>query len=146
MAFAFAVIDTVRREQPQLFDAAWADQVRSMLAEAVECETLFADDVLSGGVVGLTRSEMRRYLEYVADQRLAMLGIPPLYQASKPLCVHGAAGCAGAHELLRATRLGLPGCRRRRDLLRRVILKEAGASQGIFGKRRSGPDSRAADP
>jgi ribonucleoside-diphosphate reductase beta chain len=84
MGFAFAVIETVRREQPQLFNAAWAKEVRSMLAEAVECEAQFADDVLAGGIAGLTRSEMRCYLEYVADQRLAMLGLPPLYGSTNP--------------------------------------------------------------
>lgn len=84
MAFAFAVIDTVRREEPHLFDAQWAHDVREMISEAVECESAFADDVLSGGVVGLTRREMREYLEYVADQRLATLGLPALYGVRNP--------------------------------------------------------------
>jgi hypothetical protein len=39
---------------------------------------IVADDMLAGGVIGLTRSEMRQYLEYVADQRFAMLGLPQL--------------------------------------------------------------------
>jgi ribonucleoside-diphosphate reductase beta chain len=55
-----------------------------MIAEAVECEASFADDVLSGGVAGLTRREMRQYLEYVADQRLTMLGLPPRYHSRNP--------------------------------------------------------------
>lgn len=84
MAFAFEVIDTVRREEPHLFDAQWAGQVRSMIEEAVECESQFAADVLSGGVVGLTRREMRQYLEYVADQRLIMLGLPIRFGARNP--------------------------------------------------------------
>jgi ribonucleoside-diphosphate reductase beta chain len=84
MAFAFAVIETVRREEPQLFDAEWARNVREMIADAVECESAFADDVLSEGVVGLTRREMREYLEYVADQRLTTLGLSPLYNARNP--------------------------------------------------------------
>jgi ribonucleoside-diphosphate reductase beta chain len=84
MAFAFTVIDTVRREEPELFDAAWAAEVRAMLHEAVECETQFAEDVLSGGVVGLTRQEMRQYLEYVADQRARLLELPVLYGATNP--------------------------------------------------------------
>ena len=45
-----------------------------MIEEAVECEASFADDVLSEGVVGLTRIEMRQYLQYVADQRLDHAG------------------------------------------------------------------------
>jgi len=84
MAFAFEVLDTVRGEEPGLFDGRWARSVTQMLEEAVDCEARFADDVLSGGVVGLTRSEMRQYLEYVADQRLVMLGLPKRYQASNP--------------------------------------------------------------
>jgi ribonucleoside-diphosphate reductase beta chain len=63
MSFAFEVIRTVRMEQPKLFDAEWAPTVRDMVATAVDCESLFADDVLSGGVVGMTRREMRQYLE-----------------------------------------------------------------------------------
>ncbi|MDR2216188.1 MAG: ribonucleotide-diphosphate reductase subunit beta [Nevskiaceae bacterium] len=84
MAFAFEVLRTVRREQPELFDAQWAAQVRQMLSDAVDCESQFAEDVLSGGVVGMTRAEMRQYLEYVADQRLAQLELPPLYGSKNP--------------------------------------------------------------
>jgi ribonucleoside-diphosphate reductase beta chain len=84
MAFAFEVINTVRREEPHLFDASWAQQVQAMIEEAVDCESAFADDVLSGGVVGLTRREMRQYLEYVADQRLRALRLPPRYHARNP--------------------------------------------------------------
>jgi ribonucleoside-diphosphate reductase beta chain len=84
MAFAFAVIRTVRAEEPELFDEVWRSQACAMIEEAVECESQFADDVLSGGVAGLTRSEMRQYLEYVADQRCAILGLPQRYQARNP--------------------------------------------------------------
>jgi ribonucleoside-diphosphate reductase beta chain len=84
MAFAYEVLRTVRHEEPELFDAHWAAQVRSMIEEAVECEVSFADDVLSGGVAGLTRIEMRQYLQYVADQRLGLLGLPPIYGARNP--------------------------------------------------------------
>ena len=84
MAFAFEVIQTVRREEPHLFDAEWERQVQAMIEDAVDCESQFADDVLSGGVVGLTRREMRQYLEYVADQRLIMLGLPIQYNARNP--------------------------------------------------------------
>jgi ribonucleoside-diphosphate reductase beta chain len=84
MAFAFEVINTVRREEPHLFDTAWARDVTAMLEEAVDCESQFADDVLSGGIVGLTRREMRQYLEYVADQRLATLRLPKRFGANNP--------------------------------------------------------------
>ncbi len=84
MTFAFAVIDTVRREEPHLFDTEWEAQVRTMIADAVECESQFAEDLLSGGVAGLTRIQMRQYLEFVADQRLCILGLAPQYNARNP--------------------------------------------------------------
>jgi len=84
MAFAFEVIRSVRDEQPELFDTGWADAVRTMLADAVECETRFAEDVLSYGVVGMSPADMRQYLEYVADQRLHRLELEPLYGARNP--------------------------------------------------------------
>ncbi|MES1195755.1 MAG: ribonucleotide-diphosphate reductase subunit beta, partial [Steroidobacter sp.] len=78
------VINTVRREEPHLFDASWEQQVQAMIEEAVECESAFAEDVLSGGVVGLTRHEMRQYLQYVADQRLLALQLPACYNVRNP--------------------------------------------------------------
>ena len=84
MTFAYEVIKTVREEEPELFDDSWAREVLTMIEEAVECEIAFADDVLSGGVVGLTRLEMREYLQYVADQRLLMLQLPIRFGSRNP--------------------------------------------------------------
>ncbi len=84
MAFAFAVIRTTRDEEPELFDDALRHDVVQMLDEAVECEMQFAQDVLSGGVAGLSPKDMRQYLQYCADQRLAQLGMPKHYGASNP--------------------------------------------------------------
>src|SRR5215213_9871151 len=64
MAFAFDVVETVREEEPDLFDDELAQQIRQMLREAIACETQFAQDVLVGGVAGLSPIEMRQYLEY----------------------------------------------------------------------------------
>jgi len=84
MAFAFEVVRTVRAEEPELFDEAMRTQVEEMLEDAIACETQFAEDVLSGGVVGLSAKEMRQYLEYCADQRLAQLDLPKKYGAKNP--------------------------------------------------------------
>ena len=85
MAFAFDVVDTVRRQEPDLFDQRMAGQVREMLAEAVDCEAQFAEDLLGRGVPGLSLADMRAYLEHVADRRLAQLGLEPRYGSANPL-------------------------------------------------------------
>lgn len=84
MAFAFEVIRTVREEEPGLFDDALKAEVVRMLEEAVDCESAFAEDVLGGGVAGLSPRDMRQYLEYLADQRLAQLGLPRRFGARNP--------------------------------------------------------------
>ncbi len=84
MAFALDVIKEVRNEEPELFDDSLHRQIVSMIDEAVECEMQFADDILSGGVSGLSVGDMRQYLEFVADQRLVMLGMQKVYGAKNP--------------------------------------------------------------
>lgn len=84
MEFAFKSIEIVRAEEPDLWDDALADQVVEMMKEAVECEMMFAEDVLSGGVHGLSLSDMRQYLEFVADARCVTLGIPTIYGSENP--------------------------------------------------------------
>lgn len=84
MAFAFEVVETVRKEDPELFDDEMERQVVQMLEEAVDCEMQFAEDILGGGVPGLSTGDMRAYLEYVADQRLANLGLPTRFHSKNP--------------------------------------------------------------
>jgi len=84
MQFALEVVDCVRREEPELFDDTLKADVMRMIEEAVECETLFAKDLLGQGVPGLSVTDMRTYLEFVADQRLANLGFSPRFGSKNP--------------------------------------------------------------
>jgi ribonucleoside-diphosphate reductase beta chain len=82
--FAFEVINTVRAEKPDLFDLQFERQIVNMLEEAIECEVAFAEDLLGQGVAGLSLADMRRYLEFIADQRLQALGIRRRYGSRNP--------------------------------------------------------------
>lgn len=84
MNFALEVVNTVRAEEPELFDAELEAQIKDMMDEAVECEYQFAADVLSEGVQGMSLADTKVYLQFVADQRLAQLGIAPVYGAKNP--------------------------------------------------------------
>jgi ribonucleoside-diphosphate reductase beta chain len=84
MNFALEIVKKVRSEEPDLFDENLSRQIVEMLDEAVECEVQFAEDILSGGVPGLSVADMRQYLEFIADQRLAMLGMSKVYGARNP--------------------------------------------------------------
>lgn len=84
MAFALEVVKKVRDEEPGLFDEQLNRQIVEMIDEAVTCEMQFAEDILSGGISGLSVADMRQYLEFVADQRLIMLGLQRVYGAKNP--------------------------------------------------------------
>ncbi len=84
MDFAMSVVDTVREEEPDLFDDEMAKQVTEMLEEAVEAELQFAQDLCGDGLPGMNTASMREYLEAVADQRLARLGLPIRYGSTNP--------------------------------------------------------------
>ena len=84
MAFALDVIKEVRNEEPELFDEQLHRQIVEMIDEAVTCEMQFAEDILSGGISGLSVADMRQYLEFIADQRLIMLGMQKVYGAKNP--------------------------------------------------------------
>jgi len=84
LEFAFEVVNVVRSEEPELFDEELERQIVEMMKEAVDCELQFAEDLLSGGVAGLSVREMRQYLEYVADSRVARLGMRPIFGSKNP--------------------------------------------------------------
>jgi ribonucleoside-diphosphate reductase beta chain len=84
LEFAFEVVNVVRTQHPELFDAALEADVVEMMKDAVECELQFAEDLLSGGVAGLSVREMRQYLEYVADSRVVRLGMKPIFGSKNP--------------------------------------------------------------
>jgi ribonucleoside-diphosphate reductase beta chain len=84
LEFAFEVVKVVRAQEPDLWDASLEEQIVEMLHEAVDAEAQFAEDLLSGGVAGLSVRDMRQYLGYVADARLGRLGIAPVFRTRNP--------------------------------------------------------------
>ena len=84
MNFAFEVVNIIRAEDPDLFDDDLSLRISEMVEEAVEVEYLFAVDVLSHGVAGMSTADTRTYLEFVADQRLMQLGLPRRYGSKNP--------------------------------------------------------------
>lgn len=85
MNFAFESVRVIREEEPDLFDAEMEAQVYQMLEEGIECELQFAEDVLSGGVAGISTNDMRQYLQHCADNHFLRLGMKKKYNVSNPL-------------------------------------------------------------
>jgi ribonucleoside-diphosphate reductase beta chain len=84
LEFAFEMVNVVRSQEPDLWDGKLEQEIVQMIREAVDAETQFAEDLLSGGVAGLSVRDMRQYLGYVADARLGRLGIAPVFNVKNP--------------------------------------------------------------
>jgi len=84
MAFAFEVVRTAREEEPELVDEQFRAEIHAMLDDAIACEVQFAEDLLGGGIAGLSVPDVKRYLEYCADQRLVTLGFEKRYGTKNP--------------------------------------------------------------
>ena len=82
--FAYQVIDTIKEEEPYLFDQELNENIIAMFHEAINCELAFAKEILDRGVSGLSLKDMKTYLEYVTDSRLERLGIPAQFKARNP--------------------------------------------------------------
>ena len=84
MNVAFDVVDVVRKEYPDFWDADFERGVIQMMTEAIDCEYGFAEDVLQLGVAGFSKADMMDYLRYVADSRLEKLGISYRFNGKQP--------------------------------------------------------------
>ena len=84
MAFALEVIKTARKEDPTIFNEQMQEMVVQMLEDAIDCEMAFAEDILQHGIAGLSATDMRQYLEFIADQRLESLNIAPRFKTKNP--------------------------------------------------------------
>jgi ribonucleoside-diphosphate reductase beta chain len=84
MSYAFEVAKIATSEEPELMDDSLRHALGDMMREAVDCETEFAADLLSGGISGLTARDMRTYIEYCAGQRLVTMGLDPIWKVKNP--------------------------------------------------------------
>lgn len=140
---AFAAIDTISSIRKKAeFCTRWIDSeleadVTLMLEEAVDCETQFAKDLLGGGVGGLSVQDVRGYLEFCADQRLARLGMRRLYGTKNPLSFMDLQDVQEITNLFerRVSSYQVGGERRRR--VRRGVLAATCASHDQIVRRRS---------
>lgn len=82
--FAMKVIEIAVQEEPELMDGGMKEMVVAMFKDAIDAELAFADDILEFGVAGLSRKDMKTYLQYIADQRLEKLGIAHQFNVRNP--------------------------------------------------------------
>jgi ribonucleoside-diphosphate reductase beta chain len=85
MNFGIDVINQIKIENPHLWTAEFQQQMINLVKEGVELEYLYAVETMPRGILGLNANMFREYLEYIANRRLAQIGLPEQYPgASNP--------------------------------------------------------------
>ncbi|MDT8338023.1 MAG: ribonucleotide-diphosphate reductase subunit beta [Sulfurimonas sp.] len=79
------LINSLRKERPDLFTEQLKGEVIEMFKEAVRLETDWGRYITGGQVLGLTDSIIEQYIQYLADDRLASVGFAKLYNVTNPI-------------------------------------------------------------
>ncbi|MGH7122280.1 MAG: ribonucleotide-diphosphate reductase subunit beta [Acetobacteraceae bacterium] len=75
---------TFVEENPEIWTPALGQEIADICRTIVSHEDAFIDLAFElGAVEGLTASEVKRYIRYIADRRLAQLGLATLYAEEK---------------------------------------------------------------
>jgi ribonucleoside-diphosphate reductase beta chain len=77
--FGVDLINTIKLENPQLWTAAFRDEIKHLMQKAVALEYRYAEDTMPRGVLGLNASMFKEYLRFIANRRLQQIGIDALY-------------------------------------------------------------------
>lgn len=77
--FGIDVINQIKLENPHLWNNEFKQEVIQMILEGTELEIQFARDSMPRGVLGMNAAMMEEYLHFIANRRLAQLGLPEQY-------------------------------------------------------------------
>jgi ribonucleoside-diphosphate reductase beta chain len=79
------MINSTRKERPDLFTPELEEKVKSMVKKAVDLEASWGSYITQGQILGFTDAIIRQYIEYLADKRLDAVGYRPIYNVKHPI-------------------------------------------------------------
>jgi len=79
------MIKSTKKERPELFTKELEDEVYEMFKEAVRLESDWGKYITQGQILGLTDDIIEQYIQYLADERLKMVGMKKLYNVENPI-------------------------------------------------------------
>ena len=81
--FGIDVINQIKLENPHLWDEEMQELATSMILEGTELETRYARDTMPRGVLGMNANTMAEYLQFIANRRLAQIGLTEQFPGAK---------------------------------------------------------------
>lgn len=79
------LINSLRKERPDLFTEQLKGEVIEMFKEAVALEVAWGKYITGGQILGLTDAIIEQYIQYLADDRLSSVGFAKLYNVTNPI-------------------------------------------------------------
>ena len=85
MNFGIDVINQIKIENPHLWTPEFQAEVITMIKGGVDLEYQYAQDTMPHGILGMNATMFKEYLEFIANRRLAQIGLAEQYPgASNP--------------------------------------------------------------
>ena len=81
--FGIDVINQIKLENPHLWDDKMQASAREMILEGTTLEVGYARDTMPRGVLGMNANMMEEYLQFIANRRLAQIGLTEQYPGVK---------------------------------------------------------------
>ncbi len=81
--FGIDVINQIKLENARLWDDDMRSLATRMILEGAELETRYARDTMPRGVLGMNANTMAEYLQFIANRRLAQIGLPEQFPSAK---------------------------------------------------------------
>jgi ribonucleoside-diphosphate reductase beta chain len=79
------IINSLKKERPDLFTQQLKEEVYEMFRKAVDLEVSWGKYITQGQILGLTDDIVEQYIQYLADDRLSAVGFEPLYNVKNPI-------------------------------------------------------------
>ncbi len=78
--FGTNLLNTLKKQYPEIWDDALEAELTEMMKEAVELEVAYAKDVLPRGILGLSADMFVDYMQHIANRRMESLGMAFRYE------------------------------------------------------------------
>ncbi len=81
--FGIDIINQIKLENPQLWSPEFQQEVTQMILEGTELEIQYARDSMPRGVLGMNAAMMEEYLHFIANRRLAQIGLTEQFEGAQ---------------------------------------------------------------
>lgn len=84
LAFGCDLINTIKRENPEIWTSSFQDEIVALVEQSVELEKTYAFDACPEGLLGINPAQFALYVEHIADRRLERIDLSKRYHRDNP--------------------------------------------------------------